>query len=158
MVVDPAMLVIDDQQCCAVPDSRISVDGVVYAGDEFLAFLHIVIGMLVRRQNLSASGAFMVVVAGFDKTVLGKRVGCAIGNKLVISCENLWLVFQEIYDLHRRALLVVVIDFCCFACGKHSLVRTHNWSKDVENIHSNLSKRCSVMGECAIADRGARDR
>src|SRR5579864_1873636 len=106
MVVDPAMLVIDDQQCCAVPDSRISVDSVIYAGDEFLAFLHVVIGMLVRSQNLSASGAFMVVVAGFDKTVLGKRIACAIGNELIISCENLRLVFQEIYDLHRRTLLI----------------------------------------------------
>src|ERR1700679_12176 len=63
MVVDSAMLVIDDQQRCAVPDSRISVDGVVYPGDEFLAFLHVVIGMLVRSQNLSPSRASWAVVA-----------------------------------------------------------------------------------------------
>ena len=52
----------------------------------------------------------MIVVARFDKTVFGQRVVLAVGNELVVGRENLWLIFQEVYDLHRGTWLIVVVD------------------------------------------------
>ena len=71
MVVDAAVLVIDDQQRCAIPDVGVRLDRHVRLGDKFLAFLYVVVGMLVGSENLSASRSFMVVVAGLDEAVLG---------------------------------------------------------------------------------------
>ena len=62
MVVDPSMLVIDNQQRGALPQLRVLFDRVVNRRDKQLAGLYVVIRMLVVRYFLSAVGIVIVVV------------------------------------------------------------------------------------------------
>jgi len=47
MVVDPAMLVIDDQQCRALPEFFVGSNGVINGGNEPFTFTDIVVRVLV---------------------------------------------------------------------------------------------------------------
>src|SRR5262249_55711280 len=69
MVINAAVLVISDQQQGALPESGVLTNRVVDRSDERLARQHVVIGMLVRGDQLAAAVALRVAVVRFDETV-----------------------------------------------------------------------------------------
>ena len=95
----------------------------------------------------------MIVVARFDKAVFGKSVAVAIADELAVATENLRLVLQEIHNLHRRTLLVVVVNLGGVTRLQHALVNAENRILNVEEIHIDLTERCAVVSERPIADR-----
>jgi len=78
VIVNTPMLVINDQQRGAQPQRFILKDSVVNGSDKNLACLNIVIGMLVRCEQLTTPVAFVIAVIGLDKTIVGKLALIAI--------------------------------------------------------------------------------
>ncbi len=70
MIVDAAVLVINNQQRGAFPEVGVLVNGIVNGRDEELPRLHIVIGMLVGGELLPAVVAFVIGIVRLDETVL----------------------------------------------------------------------------------------
>ena len=62
--------------------------------DEFLSGLHIVIRMLIGRQQFSSALAGMIAVVRFDEAVVGKVSAFAVIEELFVGAEDLRLVFQ----------------------------------------------------------------
>ena len=72
MIVDSAVLVVDDEECGVGPEVRVGADGVVDLGDELLAGADVVVGMLVAGDGLAAAvGRGVVGVVGLDEAVVG---------------------------------------------------------------------------------------
>ena len=110
MVVDAPMLVIDDQQDRRLPELGIRANRVVHGGDEPLALLHVVVRMLVGRQNLAAVVAGVIAVARLDEAVVRQTACLAVADESVVGGKDLRLILQDIHDLQGRALLIVVVD------------------------------------------------
>src|SRR5260370_4771958 len=100
----------------------------------------------------------MIVVAGLDKAVFGKSVAIAIADELAVAAENLRLVLQEIHNLHRRALLIVVINLCRMAAPNHAFVHAQDGILNVKEAHIHVAEGSSVLRERAITTRRPRNR
>src|SRR5712691_9604814 len=92
----------------------------------------------------------MIVVAGFDEAVFGKSIAIAIADELAVAAENLRLVLQEIHNLHRGALLVVVINLCRVAAPNHAFVNAQDGILNVKKVHIHVAEGSSVVRERAI--------
>src|SRR6266849_8089105 len=73
-------------------------------------------------------------------------------DQLAVAAKNLRLVLQEIHNLHRRALLVVVINLGGATRMHHALVNTLNGVLNVEKVHVHVAEGRSVVGERAVAN------
>src|SRR5580658_1817394 len=100
MIENAAVLVVNNQQSRARPQVRVLMNRVVYGRDEKLAGLHVVIGMLIRREQFSAAGPFVIGVIRLDEAVLRQIAVLAVGEKLIVGRENFRLIGQQIHDLH----------------------------------------------------------
>src|ERR1039458_6180307 len=86
VVIDPTVLVIDDEQCGGFPQRLVLADGVVHRRDEDFPRLHIVVGMLIGGYLLTII-PIMVGVVWLNEAILGKVALLAVGQELVIGCE-----------------------------------------------------------------------
>src|SRR5262249_52818394 len=111
VVVDAAVLVVNDEQRSTLPEIGILLDGVVYLRDEELTGLHVVIRMLVGCDQGSVVPV-MIVVIRLDEGILGEAAKPAIADELVESSKELRLVLEQVHDLHGRAGLIEVVDLC----------------------------------------------
>ncbi len=73
-------------------------------------------------------------------------------DELAVAAKNLRLVLQEIHNLHRRTLLVVVINLGGATRLHHALVNTLNGVLNVEEVHVHVAEGRSVVGERAVAN------
>src|SRR4029077_20987593 len=140
VVVDSAVLVVDDQERSRFPKLLVGTNGVIRIGDESLTLLHVVIGVLVRSKYLAAAWARMIVIARLDKAVVRKSVAVAIADELAVAAKNLWLILQEIHNLHRRALLVIIVNLCGAATLNHSFVDALDGILNVKQVHVHVAE------------------
>ena len=71
---------------------------------------------------------------------------------MAVAAKDPRLVFQEVHNLHRRALLVVVVNLGRVASLHHALVNTLNRVLNVEQVHIHVAEGSAVMRERTIAD------
>ncbi len=100
----------------------------------------------------------MIVVARLDKAVLGEGVALAIADELAVTTKDLRLVLQEVHDLHRRTLLVVVVNLGRVTRLHHALVNTQDRILDVKEIHIHVAEGGAVVRESAVANGWTRNR
>ena len=89
VIVDAAVLVIDDQQRRVGPELRVLADGVVDGGDELLAGANVMVGMLIVGDDFSgAIGRVVVGVVGLDEAVVGKLIAIAGVEEVLEGAEE----------------------------------------------------------------------
>ncbi len=158
MIENPAVFVINDQNCCAIAQLIIGDDLIVNRGDKKFPGLHIVIRMLIRGRQRPAARSRMIFVIRLDETIVRQITAVAIVQKLLISPEDLWLFAQKVNHFHRRARDIEVVQLRRLSCREHTVVDALVWSFYLERVHPNTSERGSIVGERPIADCWARDR
>ncbi len=159
VIVDAAVLVVDDEDGGAGPECGIAADLVVDGGDELFAGADVVVGMLVAGDGFAAAvGGVVVGVVGLNEAVVGERILVAGAEKVGEGAEEAGLALEEVDDLHSGACLIVVEEFNGVVDGEQAVVDALILLADVEEVHADLAKGGSVVGEGSVTDGGAGDR
>src|ERR1700690_1112137 len=108
--------------------------------------------MLVGCEFLAAAFAGMVRIVWLHEAVVGKCSLAAIVEKLRIGAEQLRLVFEKIYDLHRRAGRVEIVELGGSTGGDHTFIDAYIRRLPVKHIHADLSEGGAIVCEGAVAD------
>lgn len=158
VVVDAAVLVVDDEQRRVRPERGVGADGVVDSRDELLAGAHIVVGMLIVGDLFAAAvGCWVVGVVGLDEAVVGEGVLLAGGEEVGEGAEEGGLILEEVDDLHGGTCLVEVEELAGVVGGKRANVDGRDVLAFVKDVHADLAEGGSVVSEGAVADGGAGD-
>ena len=159
MVVDAAVLVVDDEQGCVGPEFGVVADGVVDGGDELLAGADVVVGMLVAGDEFAhAVGCVVIGVVGLDEGVLGELVAAGGVEEVLEGSEEGGLILEQVDDFEGGAGLVVVVEARgAVASFAEALVDALELFVPVEDVHADLAERSAVVGEGAIAESRAGD-
>src|SRR6267142_9910 len=157
MVVEAAVLVIDDQQQRALPQIGVGADDVVDHGDKALAGLDVVVGMLVAGQYLTSAGAGVVGIIRLDKAVFRELAGSGVSDKILVEAEEFRLVLQQVRHFQTGTRGIVVVDPGRMTGLIHARVDAENGVGNVEEVHVHVGERGAVVGEGAVAQRGAGD-
>src|SRR5271166_847522 len=106
------------------------------------------IRMLIGGQLLTII-SIVIGIVGLDEGVLRKITLTTVGQELIIGCEQLRLVLQQIYHLDRGTCLVVIVNLgrASRFGENHPLVNAQPRLAEVEDIHAGLSERSSVVRE-----------
>src|SRR6185295_6286361 len=96
MVINAAMLAISNQQQGVLPEIRIVTNRIVYRSDEGLAGQNVMIGVLIRSEQLAAAVILMVAIVRFDETVIRQPAGLAVDQEVRVRPEQVRLVVQKI--------------------------------------------------------------
>src|SRR5271157_5450098 len=112
------------------------------------------IRMLIGCQLLTVI-SIVVGVVGFDEAILREITFIAVSQELIIGCEQLWLMLQQVHNFDRRTRLVVVVDLgCASGAGEyHPLINAQPRLAKIEDIHTGLSEGSAVVREGAVANR-----
>src|ERR1700686_3224602 len=94
----------------------------------------------------------MIVVARLDKAVIGQSIAFAIGHELTVAAKYLRLVLQEIHNLHRGALLVVIINLGGVPRLHHALINALDRVLNVKESHVHVAEGSSVVRERSVAN------
>src|SRR5260370_37477456 len=94
----------------------------------------------------------MIVEAVRDEPEFGKTIAIAIADELALAAENLRVVLKEIHNLHRRDLLIVVINLCRMAAPNHAFVNAQDGILNVKEVHIHVAEGSSVVRERAITN------
>jgi hypothetical protein len=86
MVINPAMLVVDDQQHGRLPQIGILFDRVVDGCDEQLTCLHVMVWVLVGGDFSAAVGVVIAIVR-LNEAIVGDLAFLAVTQKLLVSAK-----------------------------------------------------------------------
>src|SRR6476660_4559981 len=115
------------------------------------------VGVLVRGQQMSAV-TVMVREVRLDEGVVGQDTSLAVIEELRVRPEELWLVLQEVHDLHRGALLIVVVDLRGASACLQPFVDALEQLIGIEELHADVPERSAAVREGAVAQRRSRNR
>ena len=158
MIVNAAVLIVNNQQRGALPQVRVLPDGIVDRRNKIFTGLHIVIRMLIARQLLAAVVPFVVGIVGLNKAVLRQLILLAVLQKLFVSAENLRLAFQQIDHFHGRTGLVEIVKLGSLPGLQQPLVNAKVFLVVIKDIHAHLAEGASIVSERPITNRRPGDR
>src|SRR5689334_21478027 len=121
MIVNAAVLVIRDQQQGALPKVRVPSNRVVDLCDKRFASEDVMVGVLVRGENL-ATIAFVVAVVWLDEAVLGESILFAVRKEVLEQSKQFRLILEKIDHFQRRALRIKIVELRRVARLHHALI------------------------------------
>ena len=136
-----------------------TVEESLRCGNEWLARLHMMVRVLIRRDHRTFV-PIVIVVVRFNEAVLRKLPLLAVIQELLVRPEKFRLMLQQIHNLHGRTGLIEVIQLRRVLRSRpdQPVVNTQVRLIDVKQIHPDLAKRSSIVRKRSIANRRPRNR
>src|SRR5215831_20172139 len=100
----------------------------------------------------------MVAVVRFDVAIIGQLAVSAVHQELVVGRKYLGLASEQVHDLDRGALFVVIIDLRGPARVQHPLVDAQIRTLPVKDVQTYLAERSPIVRERPVASRRSRNR
>ena len=140
-----------------MPEVAVVANGIVDRSNKDFTNLHVVIRMLVRSQQFSATSTRVVCVIRLDEAVIRQSSPFAVRKELIVVGEAARLGRTEASD-RSRARLVEVIKLRRSTHGQHAVENAliHSLSRKRPHVYS--AKGGAKVGETVIAQVWTRDR
>src|SRR6185436_9214928 len=124
---------------------------VVNGSDESFARQNVMVGMLIRSEQLAAAVILVIAIVRLDETVIRQPVLLTIGEKVFVKPKQSRLILEKVYHFERRALLIEVIQLRGPASLNHPFVDAQERHIQIKQVHPNLPERGPVVSKRAVA-------